>query len=61
MNSADLTAPQIREEILSLVTRYHALAHAPKPFVPGQSKVPYAGRVYDDEELRLGVDSILQI
>ena len=60
MNSADLTAPQIREEILSLVTRYHALAHAPKPFVPGQSKVPYAGRVYDDEELRLGVDSILQ-
>jgi CDP-6-deoxy-D-xylo-4-hexulose-3-dehydrase len=60
MNSADLTAPQLREEILSLVSRYHALAHAPKPFLPGQSKVPYAGRVYDDEELRLGVDSILQ-
>ncbi len=30
------------------------------PFVPGQTKVSYAGRVYDDEELRLGVESILQ-
>jgi CDP-6-deoxy-D-xylo-4-hexulose-3-dehydrase len=60
MNSPDPSAAQIREEILSLVTRYHAIAHAPTPFVPGQSKVPYAGRVYDDEELRLGVDSILQ-
>jgi len=60
MNDTALSAPQLREEILSLVARYHAIAHAPKPFVPGQSKVPYAGRVYDDEELRLGVDSILQ-
>jgi CDP-6-deoxy-D-xylo-4-hexulose-3-dehydrase len=60
MNSADLSAAQLRDEILGLVTRYHAIAHAPKPFVPGQSKVPYAGRVYDDEELRFGVDSILQ-
>lgn len=60
MNSSDLSAPQLREEILRLVSQYHALAHAPKLFKPGETKVPYAGRVYDDEELRLGVDSILQ-
>ncbi len=60
MSSDDLSAPQLRDEILRLVAQYHALAHAPKAFVPGQTKVPYAGRVYDDEELRLGVDSVLQ-
>jgi CDP-6-deoxy-D-xylo-4-hexulose-3-dehydrase len=60
MNSSDLSAPQLREEILRLVSRYHEVAHAPKPFVPGETKVPYAGRVYDDDEMRLGVDSILQ-
>ena len=60
MNSSDATGPQLREEILRLVARYHEVAHAPKPFVPGETKVPYAGRVYDDEEMRLGVESILQ-
>jgi CDP-6-deoxy-D-xylo-4-hexulose-3-dehydrase len=60
MNSSNASAPQLREEILRLVTRYHEVAHAPNPFVPGQTKVPYAGRVYDDMELRLGVESILQ-
>jgi CDP-6-deoxy-D-xylo-4-hexulose-3-dehydrase len=53
-------ADALREEILQLVTRYHAVAHAKKPFVPGETKIPYAGRVYDDEELRLGVESVLQ-
>ena len=60
MNSSDASAPQLREEILRLVSRYHEVAHAPKPFVPGETKIPYAGRVYDDEEMRLGVESILQ-
>src|SRR5208283_2706571 len=60
MNSSDASAPQLREEILRLVSRYHEVAHAKKPFVPGETKIPYAGRVYDDEELRLGVESVLQ-
>jgi CDP-6-deoxy-D-xylo-4-hexulose-3-dehydrase len=60
MNTPDASADQLREEILRLVARYHEVAHAPKPFVPGQSRVVYAGRVYDDEELRLGVESVLQ-
>jgi CDP-6-deoxy-D-xylo-4-hexulose-3-dehydrase len=58
MSSPD--APQLRDEILRLVSRYHQIAHAPKPFLPGETKIPYAGRVYDDEELRLGVESVLQ-
>ena len=58
MSSPD--AAQLREEILSLVSRYYDVAHAKKAFVPGETKIPYAGRVYDDEELRLGVESVLQ-
>src|SRR5271163_499097 len=58
MSSPD--AAQLRDEILRLVSRYYEVAHAKKPFVPGETKIPYAGRVYDDEELRLGVESILQ-
>ena len=57
MSSPD--AAQLRDEIMSLVTRYYEVAHAKKPFVPGESKIPYAGRVYDDEEMRLGVESML--
>jgi CDP-6-deoxy-D-xylo-4-hexulose-3-dehydrase len=60
MNLPDISADQLREEILRLVTRYYEIAHAPKPFVPGQTRIPYAGRVYNDEELRLGVESVLQ-
>jgi len=54
------SAPELREEILRLVERYHALAHAPKKFVPGETKIPYAGRVFDADELQRGVDSVLQ-
>lgn len=44
-------AEALRGRILELVREYHALAHAPVPFVPGQSKVPYAGRVFDAREI----------
>jgi CDP-6-deoxy-D-xylo-4-hexulose-3-dehydrase len=56
----DPAATQLREEILRLVARYYETAHQGKPFVPGETKIPYAGRVYDDEEMRLGVESVLQ-
>jgi CDP-6-deoxy-D-xylo-4-hexulose-3-dehydrase len=44
-------AAALRERILALVREYAAVAHAPRPFVPGESRVPYAGRVYDAREL----------
>jgi CDP-6-deoxy-D-xylo-4-hexulose-3-dehydrase len=41
----------LRGEIADLVREYHAAAFGPRPFVPGQTSVPCAGRVFDAEEL----------
>jgi len=49
----------IREEILARVRDYYAEHHRPRPFEPGLSPVPYAGRVFDEEELVNLVDSAL--
>ncbi|MBI2203078.1 MAG: DegT/DnrJ/EryC1/StrS family aminotransferase [Candidatus Rokubacteria bacterium] len=53
-------ADAIRQQILDLVGEYTKIAHAPAAFVPGESKVPYAGRVYDAHELTNLVDSSLE-
>ncbi len=50
---------QIRREILAQVRRYHDKAFAPRPFVPGETPVRYAGRVFDAEELELAVEASL--
>jgi CDP-6-deoxy-D-xylo-4-hexulose-3-dehydrase len=52
-------AEELRAAILERVRRYHAAAFPPKEFVPGRSPVPYAGRVFDAEELLLLVESAL--
>jgi CDP-6-deoxy-D-xylo-4-hexulose-3-dehydrase len=52
-------ADGLRAQILRLVRDYHSVAHAPAPFVPGVSKVPYAGRVFDARELECLVGSAL--
>ena len=49
-------AAQLRREILRLVAEYHAAAFPERPFVPGESPVPYAGRVFDDREIGNLVD-----
>src|SRR5438552_11323073 len=54
-----MTADELREQILKLVRQYHAAAFPPCEFVPGQSPVPYAGRVFDAEEITRLVDSSL--
>jgi len=46
-------------QILQLVRDYYQARHRPGAFLPGQSKVPYAGRVFDAEEMVAAVDSIL--
>ena len=53
------SAEQLRAEILDLVRQYHAAAFAAKPFEPGRSPVPYAGRVFDADEVAHLVDSSL--
>lgn len=45
------TADTLKSEILSLVEQYYHQAHRPAPFVPGQTRVTYAGRVYDAREM----------
>ena len=49
----------LRRQILELVGRYAELAHAPKPFVPGQSSVPVSGKVFGADDMRSLVDSSL--
>ncbi|HUN89588.1 MAG TPA: lipopolysaccharide biosynthesis protein RfbH [Terriglobales bacterium] len=47
----DNRSQELRSRILELVREYHAVAHAPKPFEPGKSRVNYSGRVYDEREM----------
>ena len=54
-----MTADELRGQILKLVRQYHAAAFPPREFVPGQSPIPYAGRVFDAEEITRLVDSSL--
>ncbi len=54
---------ELHSEIIEKVKEYYRLAHLPgqqSPFIPGQSKVNYAGRVYDEKELVNLVDSSLE-
>jgi CDP-4-dehydro-6-deoxyglucose reductase, E1 len=50
---------RLKAEILGLVKQYHDEVHQRPRFSPGKSRVPYAGRVYDAQELVNLVDSAL--
>jgi CDP-6-deoxy-D-xylo-4-hexulose-3-dehydrase len=50
----------LRSEIMRLVREFYSVAHGPKRFVPGTTRISYAGRVFDADELEHGVESILQ-
>ena len=54
-------ATTLRNEILGKVREYYSLAHdkSGEEFIPGESRVNYAGRVFDDQELVQLVDSSL--
>ncbi len=57
----------IKAEILRLTRRYSALAHKAnrpgaenaRPFTPGQTVVPYAGRVFTEDEVEAAVGATL--
>jgi CDP-6-deoxy-D-xylo-4-hexulose-3-dehydrase len=49
----------LRREILERVRALYALDHAPQPFVPGETFIPYSGRVFDGSEIELLVQSAL--
>ncbi|RZJ95147.1 MAG: lipopolysaccharide biosynthesis protein RfbH [Novosphingobium sp.] len=50
---------QLRALILDMTGEYARRFHAPKPFVPGQSPVQVSGKVYDETDMRMLVDSSL--
>ena len=58
-----MTKEQLRDEILEKVRAYYELVHKPQQeaeFVPGSSRVNYAGRVFDADEMETLVDSALE-
>lgn len=44
-------ADHLRTQIIDLVRKYYRAAFSTPEFVPGESPVPFAGRVFDDEEV----------
>ncbi|NOQ29836.1 MAG: lipopolysaccharide biosynthesis protein RfbH [Helicobacteraceae bacterium] len=62
MEQIVLKQEQLKQEILDKTKEYYELVHKPqqeKEFVDGESRVNYAGRVFDDTEMRYLVDSSL--
>jgi CDP-6-deoxy-D-xylo-4-hexulose-3-dehydrase len=52
-------ADVLKAQIIELTKRYYSAAFPKRPFVPGESRVPYAGRVFDADELTCLVESAL--
>jgi len=55
-------AEQLKQEILQKTKEYYELVHKPvqeRKFVDGESRVNYAGRVFDETEMQYLVDSSL--
>jgi CDP-4-dehydro-6-deoxyglucose reductase, E1 len=50
---------RLRKEIAKKVKEIYLIKKAEKKFVPGKTPIPYAGRVYDEKEMSLLVDSSL--
>ena len=58
-----MNAEELKGEILSKVAEYYKLVHAPKQcaeFIPGKTRVNYAGRVFDEKEMTNLVDASLE-
>ncbi|MGD2147010.1 MAG: lipopolysaccharide biosynthesis protein RfbH [Anaerolineae bacterium] len=49
----------LRNQILKQVAEYYRMAHEDRTFVPGRTRVHYAGRVYDEQELIGAADAVL--
>src|SRR5215510_13357913 len=52
-------AQLLRAQILELVRQYHSVAFGDRTFTAGESPVPFAGRVFDQQEMVSLVDSSL--
>ena len=50
---------ELRKKVLDSVARFYDAAHTDREFVPGKTRVQYAGRVYDEQEMVGMVDAVL--
>lgn len=56
-----MTKEQLHKEIIEKVREYYALAHASgQGFVPGASRINYAGRVFDEREMINATEAVLE-
>jgi len=46
-------ASELRKQILQLVAEYSKISHVKRPFIEGESFVPYSGKVYDELEIQM--------
>ena len=51
------TPESLKAAILNLVREYYSAAFGSSPFIPGETPIPYAGRVFDDDELACLVEA----
>jgi len=49
----------IRQRLYRVVEEYYSAFHKNKKFIPGETYIPYAGRVYDSDEMKALLDSCL--
>ena len=52
-------AEELRQSILAQVAEYYRQVHEQDPFEPGVTKVRYAGRVFDENEMQQMVSAVL--
>lgn len=56
-----MTKEQLHKEIIEKVREYYALAHTSgQEFVPGASRINYAGRVFDEHEMINATEAVLE-
>ncbi len=59
IGSESMGNEELRSRILALVAEYYERAHAHREFLPGISKVHYAGRVFDAQEMMSAASAVL--
>ena len=59
MKEIEAKKQELHDKILALVREYTDEYHRPVPWTKG-ARIPYAGRVYDHEEMEALVDSSLE-
>ncbi len=52
-------AQTLKKQIVDLMVRYYQTAFPETDFISGETKIPYAGRVFDEEELVSLTESVL--